>query len=693
MTLPVSIAGRTALYFDNWISLTGDPYVLSCVKGVKIEFNALPRMAKMPLDFLMTSNEKSLVDEEVQGMILKGAIVEVNPCEDQFVSNIFLRPKKNGTMRPIINLKKLNTFVRAPHFKMEHLLTFLPFIRRGMFLTSLDLKDAYFSIPINSEFRKYLRFSWRDRLFEFQCLCFGLSSAPYTFTKVMKPIFSQLRREGVCSSYYIDDSIYADMNSSSLSHQTNKAKCLLESLGFVVNTKKSSMVPSTTITHLGFVIDTVSMKVSLPQEKVDRIIEICKELVANERTTVRQLARAIGLIVSSFLAINFGQLHYRQLEVYKFQCLQVHNRYDREVDLPVNVCSELTWWVENVESANGRDITSILGLVKSQMEIYSDASKLGWGAALVSGGKVLEKCSGMWSTEESNLHINLLELKAIQFALCCFEHSLKGDIAVMCDNTTAVAYVNKYGGCHSHDLDSLSKEIWHWCILRQINLLAMHIAGTDNVLADDLSRSFSSSVEWSLDGGVFQALCDVFERPTIDLFASRLNHKLPCYFSWKPDPGSAACNAFGVDWDGLYGYAFPPFNLIGRVLCKVEHDKAKILLICPFWPTQPWFPHLCSLLIAVPVALPCDLSVLRCPVSKTPHPLLPRLKLVACLLSRDHSLRQEFQRMQSTSLPPAGSRLRRRITPPTSNAGLNFANDSGCPVTAVPLRQAWSRSC
>ena len=76
-------------------------------------------------------------------------------------------------MRPIINLKRLNQCIETPHFKMDHLMTLLPFIRKGMFVTSLDLKDAYFALPIESSFRKHVRFVWRDRLYEFQCRCLG----------------------------------------------------------------------------------------------------------------------------------------------------------------------------------------------------------------------------------------------------------------------------------------------------------------------------------------------------------------------------------------------------------------------------------------------------------------------------------------------------------------------------------------
>ena len=119
--------------------------------------------------------------------------------------------------------------------------------------------------------------------------------------------------------------------------------------------------------------------------------------------------------------------------------------------------------------------------------------------------------------------------------------------------------MNKFSGCHNKQLNELSKELWLWCIDKNVNIMGMavHIAVVDNAIIDSLSRDFNNSVEWSLNDSVFNKLCSIFEQPSVDLFASRLNHKLKSYVSWKPDPGSIACNAFSIDWDGIYGYCFP----------------------------------------------------------------------------------------------------------------------------------------
>ena len=167
--------------------------MLNLANGIPIDFNSAPFQRSPPTSPQLDDNEVSCIDAEIEALISKGAIIPVMPTKSHFISNIFTRPKKSGGFRTIINLKKLNRHLEKRHFKMEHIPTILPLIQRNAFMTSIDLQDAYFSLPIMKRHRKYLRFIWRNTLYEFQCLCFGLSLAPFYFTKAMKPVFSQLR--------------------------------------------------------------------------------------------------------------------------------------------------------------------------------------------------------------------------------------------------------------------------------------------------------------------------------------------------------------------------------------------------------------------------------------------------------------------------------------------------------------------
>ena len=81
-------------------------------------------------------------------------------------------------------------------------------------------------------------------------------------------------------------------------------------------------------------------------------------------------------------------------------------------------------------------------------------------------------------------------------------------------------------------MNYLSRKIWLWCINNKTSLTAIHIPGIHNTIADKLSRKFIDNVEWSHDAAIFAQLCSISGTPDIDLFASRLNNKLPTYFSW-----------------------------------------------------------------------------------------------------------------------------------------------------------------
>ena len=107
-------------------------------------------------------------------------------------------------------------------------------------------------------------------------------------------------------------------------------------------------------------------------------------------------------------------------------------------------------------------------------------------------------------------------------------------IRVQLDNTTAVAYINNFGGCKARSCNTLAKEIWGWCIETRIWLSASHIAGVDNTRADGESRLFSDNTEWMLNTKIFKQVISVFGMPDIDLLSSRLNNQVPLFVTWRP---------------------------------------------------------------------------------------------------------------------------------------------------------------
>ena len=119
---------------------------------------------------------------------------------------------------------------------MEGLQVVKSLIQQGDFMMKLDLKDAYYALPIHHSHRKYLRFVYQDRTYEFQCLPFGLSSAPRAFTKSLRPVLAVLRSMGIRVVIYIDDMLLLHQQSKVLQKVFAQVVDLLEKLGFLVKT-------------------------------------------------------------------------------------------------------------------------------------------------------------------------------------------------------------------------------------------------------------------------------------------------------------------------------------------------------------------------------------------------------------------------------------------------------------------------
>ena len=109
-----------------------------------------------------------------------------------FHSRLFLVPKKNGKLRPIIGLSLLNQYINKQHFKMETVKSVRQSIMVNDWAVSIDLTDAYFDVPIHPRSRKYLRFIYEHQVFQFTALPFGMSFSPWIFTKLMNVIVAHL---------------------------------------------------------------------------------------------------------------------------------------------------------------------------------------------------------------------------------------------------------------------------------------------------------------------------------------------------------------------------------------------------------------------------------------------------------------------------------------------------------------------
>lgn len=273
------VGGRLSVFSKNWLSIPNDIWVLETVKGFKIDFVSTPHQTSPPRELVLDQDQSALVDEEVRQMLDKGAILIVsNPGPGGgFVSTIFLVKKKEKGWRPVINLRLLNFFLVYRHFKMEGIHLLRDILQEKDWLIKLDLKDAYFTIPMDPELQKNLRFIWRGVTYQFRCLPFGISSAPWCFTKILRPVVASLRRRGVRLIIYLDDILLMSQSQEELLLHMRWTVELLERLGFIISVEKSVMTPSQSLEFLGFQVNTSSAKLKkIGQNKEGSLLRFVK---------------------------------------------------------------------------------------------------------------------------------------------------------------------------------------------------------------------------------------------------------------------------------------------------------------------------------------------------------------------------------------------------------------------------------
>ena len=467
-----------------------------------------------------------------------------------------------------------------------------------MLTTKLDLSDAYFHIPISLASRKFLRFVWNNKVYQFLAVPFGLAVAPQVFTRVFQTVIAHLHTLSIQAHSYLDDSLLKEFDSEILSRHTFLFIRLLLDLGFLISWKKSQILPSQDFLFLGEHYRTDLGLIFPPEEKFQSLCQKILIFSNSPSVTARQFSQLLGFLNSLADVVPLGRLHIRPLQFF----LQEHWDSASQVwealvpILPV-LLPHLDWWTRRENVLTG---VALLHPVPS-LTLYTDSSLQGWGAFLE--GKSV---SGVWSLVQQQEHINLLEMRAVLLALQHFKTLLVSKAVVLAtDNTTVVAYLQNQGGTRCHALFLLCKEILLLCLLSHIHLVVRHIPGTFNVLADCLSRFHNPvNTEWELRQVVFDSVVLRWDRPHVDLFATSLNHKLETFVSPVPDPLSFAVDAMSLSWDGMFAYAFPPFRFLLQVLLKIKQSDCKIILIAPAWPRQAWFPELLLLSCARPLKLP-----------------------------------------------------------------------------------------
>ena len=433
------VGGRLGHFANNWEKVTKDKWVLSVVKnGYKIPFDKRPQLSPSPL-FLSQTESKAL-EEEVQKLLQKGAVERVYLEDPGYYSRIFLVPKKNGKLRLIIDLSKLNTFLNIQSFSMETANKVRNAILPKDWTFSIDLTDAYLHVPIHVTSRKFLRFCLKGKVFQFQALPFGLATSPFVFTRLMLAIATHLRVRAIVLFPYLDDWLVRNQNRLRLIRDRQFTLQLITSLGLIINQEKSDLTLSQNFVFIGMEFRTAENIVRVPWDRVQAILQLIPWF-QSQFVSARMSLSLLGKLNATAQFVILGRLHLRPLQMALFSQWKPHILpLEHKIWITDPIKTHLKWWDNKDRFIQGVPLKP----PPVSHTVFSDASVSGWGAHLEPEGVL---CHGVWTQDQSLLHINVLEMKAVLLALKQFQNIIgNSSVMIVIDNASVVAYIRKEGG-------------------------------------------------------------------------------------------------------------------------------------------------------------------------------------------------------------------------------------------------------
>ena len=259
--------------------------------------------------------------ESIQEYLDVGALKEISLQQAKHLIPWFVI-KKGEKLRLITNCKELNNYLDPKPFRLENWQEIFPSLRKGMWAAKIDLKHAYFHLQLADSLRPYMCIQVQQKVFQFQAACFGLSTLPQQWQSVMKVFLKKWRKQGILTWVYLDDILLVGNSPQAVQKHLQILLQDLEASGMVVNQKKSQLVPTQQVEHLGFLVDLKKGLLQVPQEKMKNIRKELGKLLTHSEMSCRKMAAILGATRSFLMAMPF-------LRAFTDQLVQFVNQLDQ----------------------------------------------------------------------------------------------------------------------------------------------------------------------------------------------------------------------------------------------------------------------------------------------------------------------------------------------------------------------------
>lgn len=631
----VKVHGRLRARRDVWVRMGATAEVMAWIDhGYRLPLTSRPPNHLGAGNHLGARTYADWLGRSVQELVKMGAMRRWLPEEHggkrapRVVSPLNVIPKadydpitKPDRLRLIIDTRWLNNYQQKLKFKYETLST-----NRGMFIEgddmfSVDFTSGYYHIDIHDDDQELLGVEVNGEYYVFASLPFGLRDACRAFTKVVLTPVQFLRRRGYRVLPYIDDLLFALRPGPKAEEQRDFAVALLREAGFLVG-DKSDLVLGKQKRMLGFLVDTESMRYSLPPdraEKFDRVATALAEMWrVRRRAPARQVARVTGHVAAmSMLLERQASLGCRFLNDTIREVAQSGD-WSRFVAPSEGALGELQAWIARIpvlpwvaiQPAPLSPPDVVLVTDASDFAtggfIAFDAERRGWlteAQRLESGSTVPLTAAELEYGSALRELIGATRILRRHAARCRGKH-----VEIRTDAMAAMLIYDNGGSQRrlpSGELGLHEAVLALECAARLAGVLSLTLnwfprEEPDQVEADRLSkvRDFG---DWWLSASLFAEVMRRLGQCEVDCFADEHSHQLAEFHSRDWSPSAARFDTFTASWAGRPVYLCPPPQLLFAVVSKARRERAFGVIVCPVWPAKGWWPMLFSREVGVVV--------------------------------------------------------------------------------------------
>ena len=463
---------------------------------------------------------------------------------------VISKPEGEGQKHRLISdCRVLNQFLQPKHFRLDHIGNVFPMLRKGMWGAKVDLKNAYFHLELHPNLKDYVCLDVGGVLYRFEASCFGLSTLPELFMKLMKVFLRKWRLQGFQVFVYLDDILLIASSRAQLQTHLQVVRTDLQDAGMVVNEKKSLLEPAQEIPFLGFMLDLRRGLLCVPAGKLKAVRKELGKFLTHPFLSCRKVAAILGATRALLPAVPFLRCFTDLMVAFTDQ----HRWAGWDKRLPVS--EALVAQAKETKSLFVHWVGRPFQDDRPVRQLHADASNEGWAGIDSTGQGGIQE---FWR-DQKDKHKNWKELWASISTVLSF--AKPGELVqIHVDNSVAYSYLKKLGGRKQPFNDMLRPLVRH--LISQKILLEPLLVPSAEQKADALSRWSKDPGDYTLDTGIFTQIQKNFApfiNPWVDMFASPGNAKYPHFVCRWPHWQAWACNALEMDLSDVGDcYANPP---------------------------------------------------------------------------------------------------------------------------------------